>query len=33
MSAPVSEPQDQLGRPLQLNRGEVIAPLFDGTSA
>jgi len=28
-----SEVKDQIGRPLQLNRGEVIAPLFDGTSA
>jgi hypothetical protein len=30
---PSSEVRDQLGRPLQLNRGEVIAPLFDGASA
>jgi len=29
---PASEVRDQLGRPLHLNRGEVIAPLFDGTS-
>ncbi|MFI5461326.1 MAG: DUF1501 domain-containing protein [Isosphaerales bacterium] len=30
---PASEVRDQLGRPLHLNRGEVISPLFDGTSA
>ena len=30
---PSSEVRDQLGRPLQLNRGEVIGPLFDGMSA
>jgi hypothetical protein len=30
---PASEVRDQLGRPLHLNRGEVIAQLFDGTSA
>jgi len=30
---PSSEVRDQLGRPLHLNRGEVIAPLFDGTTA
>jgi len=30
---PASEVRDQLGRPLHLNRGEVIAPLFDGTTA
>jgi len=30
---PASEVRDQLGRPLHLNRGEVIAPLFNGTTA
>jgi hypothetical protein len=30
---PSSDVRDQLGRPLQLNRGEIIAPLFDRTSA
>ncbi len=30
---PTSEVTDRLGRPLALNRGEGIAPLFDGTAA
>jgi hypothetical protein len=30
---PDSEVRDQLGRPLQLNRGEPIAALFDGSAA
>jgi hypothetical protein len=30
---PASEVRDQLGRPLQLNRGEVIMALFNGMSA
>ena len=30
---PASEVHDTLGRPLQLNRGEVIRPLYDGSSA
>jgi uncharacterized protein (DUF1501 family) len=30
---PASEVRDQLGRPLQLNRGEPIAALFDGSAA
>ena len=29
---PASEVRDQLGRPLQLNRGEPIAALFDGST-
>jgi hypothetical protein len=28
---PASQVRDQLGRPLQLNRGELIAPLFDSS--
>jgi hypothetical protein len=28
---PTSQVRDQLGRPLQLNRGELIAPLFDNS--
>jgi Protein of unknown function (DUF1501) len=30
---PASEVRDQLGRPLQLNRGEIMTALFDGTAA
>ena len=30
---PASQVHDQLGRPLQLNRGEPIAALFDGSNA
>ncbi len=30
---PAGEVRDKLGRPLQLNRGEVIAPLFSGAPA
>jgi hypothetical protein len=30
---PTSEVRDQLGRPLALNRGEIMTPLFDGTAA
>lgn len=30
---PQSEVTDRLGRPLALNRGEVMAPLFDGSAA
>ena len=29
---PASEVRDQLGRPLQLNQGEPIAALFDGST-
>ena len=28
---PASNVRDQLGRPLELNRGELIAPLFDSS--
>jgi len=28
---PHADVRDRLGRPVQLNRGRVIAPLFDGS--
>jgi hypothetical protein len=29
---PHAEVRDRLGRPVQLNRGQVIRPLFDGSA-